>query len=146
MAKKGFTLVELLVAVGILMILLLLVVPNLWRARINSNESVAVSNLKSLNSALQMYYINNDYFPEDLTKLIPPESDPGYIDPNLTDGSAAGYTLEYNFEGEDTFYINAGPRRPGRTGNRCFYIDETGEVRYQERDNCPAGSDSPILR
>lgn len=131
-------------AVGVLMILLLLVVPNVWRARINSNESVAVSNLKSLNSALNMYYINNDEFPSELTDLIPPASNPGYIDPDLAGGYYGGYNLAYNSDGLDSFSINADPRRPGRTGNRYFFIDETGEVR--SNDDSPASASDPALR
>ncbi len=144
MVKKSFTLVELLVAVGILMILLLLVIPNVWRARVNSNESVAISNLKSLNASLQMYYMNNDAFPDSLTDLIPPTSNPGYIDPELTDGSEAGYTLDYNRDSQDSFHINAAPRRPGRTGNRYFYIDDTGEVHYN--DESQASTSDPTLK
>ncbi|MCF7916213.1 MAG: prepilin-type N-terminal cleavage/methylation domain-containing protein [Candidatus Omnitrophica bacterium] len=144
MNKKSFTLVELLVAVGILMILLLLVVPNVWRARINSNESVAVSNLKSLNSSLQMYYMNNDSFPDSLTDLIPPTSDPGYIDPELTDGTEAGYNFSYTQDSQDSFHITANPRRAGKTGKRYFYLDDSGDIHYN--DEGPASSSDPILK
>jgi type II secretory pathway pseudopilin PulG len=144
MKKKSFTLVELLVAVGILMILLLLVVPNLWRARVNSNESIAVSNLKSLNSALQMYYINNNAFPNNLSELIPPESNPGYIDPELTDGVEAGYNLDYDYISDDQFSLTADPRSPGRTGNRYFYIDDSGDIHYSQE--AQASSSDPILK
>ncbi len=144
MAKKSFTLVELLVAVGILMILLLLVIPNVWRARINSNESVAVSSLKSLNSGLQMYYINNDEFSDSLSELIILASNPGYVGQELTDGSEAGYNLDYSYEDEDAFHINADPRREGRTGNRHFYLDETGQVHYSY--DSQAGPSDPVLK
>lgn len=146
MRKEGFTLVELMVAIGVLMVVSLLIIPNVWRARINSNESIAVSSLKSLNSALQLYYINNDKFPESLTYLVPPESNLGYIDPELTQPEYRGYSLVYESDGLDSFEIEAAPRRPGYTGNRCFYMDEAGEVRYQEKDDCPAGPGSPVLR
>jgi type II secretory pathway pseudopilin PulG len=144
MGKRSFTLVELLVAVGILMILLLLVIPNVWRARVNSNESVAVSNLKSLNASLQMYYLNNDSFPDSLTDLIPPASNPGYIDPELTDGSEAGYNFSYTQDSQDSFHINAEPRRVGRTGNRYFYLADTGDIYYN--DESSASSSDPILK
>ncbi|MCF7888202.1 MAG: prepilin-type N-terminal cleavage/methylation domain-containing protein [Candidatus Omnitrophica bacterium] len=144
MERKSFTLVELLVAVGILMILLLLVIPNVWRARINSNESVAVSNLKSLNSSLQMYYINNDSFPDSLTDLIPPASEPAYIDPELTDGVEAGYTFSYTQDSQDSFHIIANPRRAGKTGTRYFYLDDSGDVHYNNESQ--ASSSDPVLK
>ena len=56
--SKSFTLVEIMIVVGIVMTLVLLVIPNVWRARVNSNESIAAASLRSLNSALQLYYIN----------------------------------------------------------------------------------------
>lgn len=142
--KKAFTLVELLIAIGILMMLVLLIVPNVWRARINSNESIAVSNLKSLNSALNLYYINNDQFPSGLTALIPPASNPGYISPELTDGQEAGYYLIYNYGDQDSFSVNANPRRPGRTGNRYFYLSDTGKIHYNQ--DGPASSSDPALQ
>ncbi|MCF7871242.1 MAG: prepilin-type N-terminal cleavage/methylation domain-containing protein [Candidatus Omnitrophica bacterium] len=144
MHKKSFTLVELLVAVGILMILLLLVIPNLWRARVNSNESVAVSNLKSLNSSLQMYYLDNDSFPDNLTDLIFPASDPSYVNPELTDGTEAGYNFSYTQDSQDSFHITASPRRVGTTGKRYFYLDDSGDIHYNSESQ--ASSSDPILK
>jgi type II secretory pathway pseudopilin PulG len=119
-----------MVVVGIIMILALLVVPNVLRARIDSNEAAAIANLKSLYNVLQLYYMqNNNRYPQALTDLIPPNSNPGYIDSELANGSKLGYLYEYTYIDEDSFYINANPKSPGKTGNRYFYLDESGIIR-----------------
>lgn len=142
-ARRGFTIVELMVAVGIIMILALLVIPNVWRARVNSNESTAASNLISLNSALQLYYINNGSFPQNLAYLTPPQSNPGYIEEDLADGSKNGYDFDYSYIDGSHFSINAGPQSLGRTGNRYFYLDETGIVRVNS-EGAADGDDPPL--
>ncbi len=143
-SRKGFTIVELMVAVGIVMVLALLVIPNVWRARVNSNESAAVSNLRSLNGALQLYYINNNTFPRILNTLIAPNSDPAYIETELASGTKTGYTFSYVRTDASHFYINANPQSAGRTGNRYFYIDETGVVRSSQEGE--AGEDDTPLQ
>ncbi|MCF7894822.1 MAG: hypothetical protein K9L69_01630, partial [Candidatus Omnitrophica bacterium] len=76
--------------------------------------------------------------------LIPPISNPGYIAPELTDGSEAGYNFSYTQDSQDSFNIAAEPRRPGRTGNRYFYLDDIGEIHYS--DESQASSSDPILK
>ncbi len=141
--KQGFTIVELMVTIGIVMILALLAIPHVWRVRVNSNESVAVSNITSLNSVLQLYYINNNIFPESLSMLTPPQANPGYIDQELASGSKSGYNLEYSYTDGSHFYINANPQSLGRTGNNYFYIDETGVVRSNSEEEAGV-NDSPL--
>jgi type II secretory pathway pseudopilin PulG len=141
---SGFTLVEIMVVVGIIMILALLVAPNILRARIDSNEATAIAHLRSLYNVLQLYYMNNDNtYPQGLSSLIPPASDPAYIDPELANGYKAGYLYDYTYVDEDNFYINADPKSPGKTGNRYFYLDATGVIR-QNSEGRASGDDEPV--
>ena len=140
----GFTLVEIMVVVGIIVVLATLAIPNVMRARINSNEAAAVANLRSLYNVLQLYYMSNDNeYPSVLSSLIPPSSNPGYIDPELANGSKLGYLYSYNYIDEDSFYINANPRSPGKTGKRYFYIDEIGVV-LGDSGGPADGDDDPV--
>jgi prepilin-type N-terminal cleavage/methylation domain-containing protein/prepilin-type processing-associated H-X9-DG protein len=57
--RKAFTLVELLVVVGIIAVLVALLLPSLSRARENARRVVCLSNLRQLGLAMQMYLNNN---------------------------------------------------------------------------------------
>ncbi len=53
----------------------------------------------------------------------------GYIDNVLSSGSKSGYTFTYA-GAVDTFSINGDPITPGSTGNRYFFTDESGVIRF----------------
>ena len=79
--QKGFSLIELLIVVAIILIIAAIAIPNLLRARISANDAAAASTVRTINTAEVTYsttYVSNGFAPN-LTDL----------GPNGTDCSAA---------------------------------------------------------
>ena len=53
--QKGFSLIELLIVVAIILIIAAIAIPNLMRARIAANESAGASTVRTLNTAEVTY-------------------------------------------------------------------------------------------
>lgn len=153
----GFSLIELLIAVAIIMIIMAVAIPNLGKLRKNTNATAAEGNLKTLATVLNAYateYPNVGY-PATLKALGPP--------PNGTPASSAAAELidaamanaatspkqGYIY----TYTPSAGTPCSGYTvaavpqsgaGTRYFYMDQDGAIHFS--DNSPATAASPIMQ
>jgi len=101
--QKGFSLIELLIVVAIILIIAAITIPNLLRARIASNESSAVASIRTINTAMISY--NSSYptvgFATNLGQLtgtctgsvVPTSTNACLIDSTLAGGTKSGYTF-----------------------------------------------------
>ena len=146
-SKKGFSLIELLIVVAIILIIAAIAIPNLLRSRIAANEASAVGSLRTLNTAEVTY--NTTYpaqgFACTLAVLGPPTSGSpassttaGLIDSNLASGVKSGYSFAVlstacaPANGINTVYdVGASPVSPGVTGGRYFCTDSSGVIQYR---------------
>ena len=64
--KKGFTLIELLVVISIIGFLSTLAVVSLNNARIKSRDAKRKADLKQIQTALEVYYDKNNYYPTEM--------------------------------------------------------------------------------
>jgi type IV pilus assembly protein PilA len=145
--QKGFSLIELLIVVAIILIIAAIAIPNLLRSRMAANEASAVGSLRTLNTAAVTYATTYGIgYPDALTKMGPAatasSTTADLVDSVLSAGIKSGYTFTWG-GGGDTYNITAAPTTPGQTGQRGFYTDQSGVIRADTSGTATANS-TPI--
>ena len=131
--QKGFSLIELLIVVAIILIIAAIAIPNLLRAKIAANEASAVGSLRTINTASVAYSTTYGTYPTALSNLGPSTSPTSttadLIDSVLVTGTKSGYSFSYVAGASNTTYaLNASPVSTA-TGTRYFYTDQSGVIR-----------------
>ena len=139
MSKKGFTLIELMIVVAIIAIIAAIAIPNLLRSRMQSNESAAIGNLRTIVGAEVAYHAANYAYTVDFADLT--GATPSFLD---GDWSVAKSGYNYALGGDTSaFTANANAVTYGTTGSKGFFTDATGVIRYADGADATA-SDTPI--
>jgi type IV pilus assembly protein PilA len=154
---SGFSLIELMIVIAIILIIAALAIPNLLRARMSANESAAVAALRTV--ATQEVNYNSAWssgYSPTLAALGPPA--PGVaaspttsdlVDQVLASGIRGGYQFLYTplvptgSTSPTGFTVSAGPISPGITGEWYFFVDQSNTIRQSY--NTPATAASPTL-
>jgi type IV pilus assembly protein PilA len=132
--RRGFSLIELLIVVAIILIIITIALPKLSRARMYSQETAAIAAIRTLHTAQVQFYSQYGRYAASLTELGPPPS--GAANPaaadlignDLSGGEKSGYkfTLAATPEG---YAINANPVAFNSSGSRTFFSDQTLVIR-----------------
>jgi type IV pilus assembly protein PilA len=141
--QKGFSLIELLIVVAIILVIAAIALPNLLKSRMAAQEASAVNSIRTYTSANVTYaaLCPGVGFPATLADLGPGggacAGGANLVDPIL--GSAAptkaGYLFTYTATSGDgstntNYVMNGNPVAVGVTGQRYFFCNETGVIRY----------------
>jgi prepilin-type N-terminal cleavage/methylation domain-containing protein len=132
--QKGFSLIELLIVIAIILIIVTVALPKLNKARMYAQETAALKAIQTLNTAQVQYQSQFSRFAQNLTELGPPASgtDNASSANLISSDMAAGAKQGYNFTltGTPTGYtITAVPQVFGSTGSRTFFSDQSLVVR-----------------
>jgi type IV pilus assembly protein PilA len=146
-SAKGFSLIELLIVVAIILIIAAIAIPNFLQAKMAAHESSAVSSIHAINTAEIQYASSYPTigFSALLTDLGPAGTN--YIDAVLASGAKGGYTFVYlqntTDNPSDGYTVNVNPTVPGVTGKRYFYSDQQNVTHYNQV--APASAADPAL-
>ena len=144
--QKGFSLIELLIVVAIILIIAAIAIPNLLRSRMAANEASAVGSLRTINTSEVTYsstYPDQGFSP-DLTSLGgaaaacagaggATSGTACLLDQVLSAGTKSGYTFVAAGTGaipRVAYTATAAPVNPGQSGQRFFFTDQSGVIRY----------------
>jgi prepilin-type N-terminal cleavage/methylation domain-containing protein len=165
--RKGFTLVEIAVSIAVILVVMAMAIPNLLKMYMVGNEASVVQAVRSVVISLESYRTRESQgnlkgpYPRTLQELVVvPPGMPPYLDSRFSGmarpfGEWKGYRFFYrsfttgrsvgniNYLVGTGFVLQADPIRRGISGQRSFFVDQTGVVRFNTQ--APAGAgDTPV--
>jgi prepilin-type N-terminal cleavage/methylation domain-containing protein len=126
--NKGFSLLELLIVVAIILIIATIAIPSLLRSRQAANESAAVANLRTLNTAEVTYLSSTGGLYGDISQLIGTQLVDDTFNTGVTPKS--GYRFSVVLYSGNTSYSAYATRASTNTGRYSYYSSPDAVVRY----------------
>ena len=159
---RGFSLLELLIVVAIILIITTVAIPNLIHTRMTANEASALKSLQVMNGACISYLSNYGGYPHNQSDLGPPangtvsKTGADILGSDLAPSGAtvvskSGYIFHYvagaaSPSGNvNSYTITADPEQFKESGVKRFYTDEKGAVTYTT-DNTAATAASALVK
>jgi type IV pilus assembly protein PilA len=145
--QSGFTLMELLIVMSIMIILMLIAIPNFISMKAQADETSAIQSLRAIYQAQIQYQTN---FPANgfacslaslggnVSSTAPTPQAAGVLQGDLATGQKSGYTFnivncnKFTVNNQDMFTsyeATAVPQSVGKSGHRGFCIDPAGEIK-----------------
>jgi prepilin-type N-terminal cleavage/methylation domain-containing protein len=161
--EKGFTLIELMIVVGVIAIIASIAIPNLLRSRMSANEAAAIGALRTISNTESQFQAGGyadadgdnvgDYAPLGPAGVVGTLADPSpgaepFVDNVLGSGFKSGYRFVVTpvdpGVGDETYIATADPLTQGRTGLRRFFMDNTGVIRFTADGTAPGPNSSAV--
>ena len=149
--QRGFSLIELLIVVAVILIVAAIAIPNFVRTKMRANESAAVQNLRNITTANTVYLTTYGIgFADSLAKLggnavLVDSTAAGLIDSVLSSGVKSGYSFTYAVSATDPsgqvvgYSVTAEPTNVGATGQTSFFTDQSCIIRQNSTGTAGAG-------
>lgn len=153
--QKGFSLIELLIVVAIILIISAIAIPSYLRSRMQANEASAVGSLRMINTSAITYsstYLDVGY-PVNLADMggaVPCTASPSsacLLEQTIALGTKSGYTFVWVGDGtipSVSYSVAATPLNVGGSGQRMFCTDQTGVIRFNPSGAGCNDSSSPV--
>ncbi len=132
--RRGFSLIELLIVIAIILIIITIAVPKYNRTQMYMRETAAIKAMQTIHQMEVQYQSQYGKYATSLTELGPPASGAAspaaadLIGRDLSEGVKQGY--KFTLTGVPGGYqINANPEVYGSSGSRSFYSDQTMVIR-----------------
>ncbi|MGB2592698.1 MAG: prepilin-type N-terminal cleavage/methylation domain-containing protein [Candidatus Acidiferrum sp.] len=154
-SQKGFSLIELLIVVAIILIISAIAIPTYMRSRMQANEASAVSSLRLINTAAITYFSTYQQvgYPPTLTSMggaspcTSTSTSACMLDDTVAEGTKSGYNFAWTSDGNVpsvAYTATATPIVVGKTGQRMFCTDQTGVTRYDLSGSGCSASSTPV--
>jgi type IV pilus assembly protein PilA len=149
--EGGFSLIELLIVIAIILIILAIALPKFNAARMNAQETAAIRQIGTINQAEVQYYSQFGRYAATLAELGPPAGGgtagpaaSDLIPDTLAKGDNTGYL--FTLAASPTGYnVTAVPKQFGNSGRRTFFCDQTLEI-HQNWGREPATAQSEAFK
>jgi type IV pilus assembly protein PilA len=153
--QKGFSLIELLIVVSIILIISAIAIPSYLRSRMQANEASAVGSVRMINTSAVTYsstYVNVG-FPANMVDMgganpcSATSTTACILEDTLALGTKSGYSFVWTGDGvipSVAYSLTGTPLVVGGSGQRMFCTDQTGVIRYDSSGAGCNASSSPV--
>jgi type IV pilus assembly protein PilA len=154
--QKGFSLIELVLVVAVILIISAIAVPSFVRSRMRANEASAVASMRSIDTAAVTYSVTypNLGYPATLNLLggVEPCTASAVsaclIDDGLAQGAKGGYAFVWTGDGATpsiNYAVTGAPLSPGSSGQSMYCSDQTSVI-HVDPLGAACTNASPVLQ
>jgi type IV pilus assembly protein PilA len=148
--RAGFSLIELLIVIAIILVILTVAIPKFSKAVMGARETGAVKAITTIHTAQVQYYSSFNRFAASLQELGPPASGAegpsaaGLIERDLASGDKGGYKYTLTASPTAGYAISAVPDQYGTSGSKTYFSD-SGMGIHVHNGQEPATVNDPLM-